>query len=73
MTVQPLRELLKRQPFEPFRLIMPSGQAYDVRHREMALLTQTDVVVGVGKTRDGVPDGFKICSLLHITAVESLL
>ena len=72
MTVQTFRELLKRQPFEPFRLIMSSGQAYDVRHPEMAFLTRTDILVGLDETRDGVPSEFKICSLLHITAVEPL-
>ncbi|HWE36451.1 MAG TPA: hypothetical protein VG406_07790 [Isosphaeraceae bacterium] len=51
---------------------MSSGQSYDVRHPEMALLTRTDLLVGVDETRDGVPASFKICSLLHVTAVEPL-
>jgi hypothetical protein len=72
MAVQTCRELLKQRPFKPFRLVMSSGQSYEVRHPEMALLTRTDLLVGINETKDGVPAEFKICSLLHITAIEPL-
>jgi hypothetical protein len=70
MTVQTFRELLSHRPFRPFRLVMSGGQAYEVRHPEMAFLTRTDILVGVDIGDDGVPAEFKICSLLHVTAVE---
>ena len=70
MDLQSFRELLTQQPFKPFRLVMSSGQSYDVRHPEMALLTRTRMLVGVDVADDGVPAEFKICSLLHVTAVE---
>ena len=72
MTVQTFRELLTRRPFQPFRLVMSSGQSHEVRHPEMALLTRTDMLVGIGDTDEGVPAEFKICSLLHVTAVAPL-
>lgn len=72
MTVQTFRELLTERPFKPFRLVMSSGSTYDVRHPEMAFLTKTDILVGVGDMDDGVPAAFKICSLLHVTAIEPL-
>ena len=72
MTVQTFRDLLKKTPFRPFRLVMSSGQSYEVRHPEMAWLTRTDILVGVGEEDDGIPAEFKICSLLHVTAVEPL-
>jgi len=72
MTVQTFRELLSQQPFKPFRLVMSSGQSYEVPHPEMAMLTRTDLLVGVGDTDEGVPAEFKICSLLHVTAIEPL-
>lgn len=72
MTVQTFRELLSQRPFKPFRLVMSSGSSYDVRHPEMALLTKTSMLVGVDIAEDGVPAEFKICSLLHVTAVEPL-
>jgi hypothetical protein len=72
MTVQTFRELLSRQPFKPFRLVLSSGQTYEVRHPEMAWLTRTDILVGIDDSEDGVPAEFKICSLLHVTTIEPL-
>ena len=72
MTVQTFRELLSQRPFSPFRLVMSSGQTYDVRHPENALLTRSDILVGIDDDRDGVPAEFKICSLLHVSAIEPL-
>jgi hypothetical protein len=72
MTLQTFRELMTQRPFKPFRLVMSSGQAYEVRHPEMAMLTKTDILVGIGETDEGVPAEFKICSLLHVTSVEPL-
>jgi hypothetical protein len=70
MTVQTFRELLSARPFQPFRLVMSSGKEYEVRHPEMALLTRSDILVGVGEADDGVPAEFRICSLLHVASVE---
>ena len=72
MTVQTFRDLLSQRPFKPFRLVMSSGQAYEVRHPEMAWLTRTDLLVGVGETAEGVPAEFRICSLLHVATVEPI-
>jgi hypothetical protein len=72
MTVQDFRDLLTHQPFQPFRLVMSSGSAYDVRHPEMAFLSKTSIYVAIGEEEEGVPDRFKMCSLLHVTAVEPL-
>lgn len=72
MTVQTFRELLTQTPFRPFRLVMSSGQSYDVRHPEMAMLTKSDILVGIDETDEGVPAEFKICSLLHVSAIEPI-
>ncbi len=72
MTLQTFRDLLTQKPFRPFRLMMSSGQAHEVRHPEMAMLTRTDILVGVGEMDEGVPADFRICSLLHVSSVEPL-
>jgi hypothetical protein len=72
MTIQTYRELLGRRPFRPFRLVMSSGQVYEVRHPEMAILTRTDICVGVDNIAEGVPAEFHICSLLHVASIEPL-
>ncbi len=72
MTAQNFRDLLNERPFKPFRLVMSSGQTYEVRHPEMALLTRTSMLVGIGDPDDSIPADFKICSLLHVTSVEPI-
>jgi hypothetical protein len=72
MTLQTFRDLLSQKPFKPFRLVMSSGERYEVRHPEMAMLTRSSILVGLDAPDDGVPAEFKICSLLHVTAIEPL-
>jgi hypothetical protein len=72
MTVQTFREMFARRPFQPVKITLLSGQSYEIRHPEMALLTRTDLLVGVDISSDGVPVEFKILSLLHVTAIEPL-
>lgn len=60
MTVQSFRDLLA-PPFRPFRVAMSSGKSYEVRHPETAMLTRTDLLVGID-VEDGVPAEFRICS-----------
>lgn len=72
MTVKTFRDLLTQRPFRAFRLVMSSGETYEVRHPEMAMLTSTDIIVGIDEADDGIPARFKICSLLHVTAIEPL-
>ena len=72
MTVQTFREMLGRRPFQPVRLTLSSGNSYEIRHPEMALLTRTSLLIGVDLAEDGVPAEFKIISLLHVTAIEPL-
>jgi hypothetical protein len=72
MTVQTFRDLLSQRPFRPFRLVMSSGQSYEVCHPEMGMLTRSDLLVGVGESEEGVPAEFRICSLLNVATVESI-
>lgn len=72
MTVQTFRKLLSERPFKPFRLAMSSGKTCEVRHPEMALLTKTDLLVGIDIGADNVPAEFDVCSLLHVMAIEPL-
>jgi hypothetical protein len=73
MTTDAFRKILKRQPFQPFRLVMSSGKAYDVRHPEMAWLLKNDVLVGIDAHDDGLPAEFDICPLFHVATIEPIL
>lgn len=46
MTVQTFREMLGRRPFQPVKLTLSSGQTYEIRHPEMALLTRSSILIG---------------------------
>jgi hypothetical protein len=72
MTLQTLRDLMKARPFQPFRVVMSSGESYEVRHPETAFLSRTILFVGIDIPDDGVPAHFKMCSLLHFASIEPL-
>jgi hypothetical protein len=70
MTVQTFREMLGRRPFQTVKLTLSSGQSFEIRHPEMALLTRTSILIGVNLADDGVPAEFKVISLLHVASME---
>jgi hypothetical protein len=71
MTLESMHEWMRKRPFEPFRVSTSAGEAYEVRHPEMAMLTRTELLIGVAERR-GFPSRYRAVSLLHITAVEPL-
>jgi hypothetical protein len=72
MTVQTFREMLARRPFQPVRLTLSSGQSFEIRHPENAFLTRTSILIGIDVAEDGVPQEFKIVSLLHVASMEPI-
>jgi hypothetical protein len=67
-----IRESLRKQPFEPFRLRTTTGQAFDVRHPEFASLTRTSVFVGDIRPGREYPERQVQFALLHVIALEPL-
>ena len=47
MTLEAIREMLTRRPFEPLRITMSSGQVFEVRHPEMASLARSRMTVTI--------------------------
>ncbi len=66
MNHEAMRELLQRQPFEPFEIRLTNGEKHEVRHPEMALLLESRLVIALPD------DQMVICPLLHIASVETL-
>ncbi len=62
-----LLQLLRRTPFQPFEIRMSNGDAFQVRHPEMALLLKSNVVFGSPES-----DDFTFCALLHIADVKAV-
>ncbi len=62
-----IRELLDREPFLPFRLVMTSGKTYEVVTPNSAMLLKSEVFVVF-------PDGERWAHVpfLHIASIEIL-
>jgi hypothetical protein len=71
-----LREWLKRQPFQPFRVHVADGRRYDIRFPRMNLLAQTFIKIGIPAPdipSDIVGDHTEFVRLKDIIRVEPLL
>jgi hypothetical protein len=72
MTAEQIREHLRKQPFQPFRIHMSDGSSYEVPHPEFAWVTRREVMIGVPATSSVIPEGAVYCDPLHITRIELL-
>jgi hypothetical protein len=72
MTPDTLKTMLNRRPFEPMRVKLSSGEIFDIRHPEMAMLTKSALVISLPESDGGPSDRFEVCSYLHIASVETL-
>jgi hypothetical protein len=66
MTSGHFRDVLKAQPFRPFRLHMGDGRALDVPHQDFIALHPTGRVAIVF----GPNDHFDIVDLMLVTSIE---
>ena len=71
MTADTFKEFMKRRPFEPFRVVMNSEEAYSVLHPEMAFITAKALILAIPDPSH--PDGERIafCSYIHIAHLET--
>jgi hypothetical protein len=67
MNADAIREMLGREPFQPFVIHLSSGETHDVRHPE-------HLAIGKGRIAITDPDADRvaICSLVHVTSIEFL-
>lgn len=67
MNADEIRELLRRDPFEPFRIKLTSGDAYNIVDPNSVALGQRRLFIAFTDT-----DRWAACSYLHVAAVESI-
>jgi hypothetical protein len=72
MTAETFREILRRRPFEPFRVVMSSGESYNVMHPEMALVSARSLILALPDPTQPEGERLAFCSYLHLTHVEVL-
>ena len=66
MTADAFREILCRAPFEPFRVVMSSGESYNVVHPETAFVTAKALVLALPDPTHADGERLAFCSYLHV-------
>ena len=73
MSLDDLRELIRKRPFTPIRLFISDGSAYEVRHPDQVLLGSRTLVIGLAlDPAAAVYERFAHVDLAHITRLEPL-
>jgi hypothetical protein len=67
MTVNELREFLTREPFEPVRIRLSSGDAYEIHNPDLAVVMKSRLFIAFPGT-----DRWTLIPFLHIAAVEAI-
>jgi hypothetical protein len=70
-TADNIRELMQTVPFEPFRIVMCSGKAYDIQRKNGLMVTRHTLYLGV--YRDPTDDIPEKGDLVPIEAIARLL
>ena len=72
MSQQDLLEMLRKRPFQMFRIHVTDGTVYEIRHPEMMVVGRTKALVFFPPEGLSLPaiDRFEFVALLHITRLE---
>ena len=68
------KQWFKQKPFHPFRVYVKDGRTYDVRHRNMNLVAETYVKIGIPDLTGSRPicDHTEYVALKQIDRIEPL-
>jgi hypothetical protein len=73
MAPEELRESLRQQPFEPFRIVVTDGAGYDIRHPDLLWVGKRTAYVGItGHPAQTFFERAVKVDLLHIVRLEPL-
>ena len=73
MAPEELRDAIRQQPFEPFRLVLTDGAGYDVRHPDLLWVGKRTAMVGLtGDPAQTFYERAVRIDLLHISRLEPL-
>ena len=72
MRPQDIQDLIRHEPFRPFRITLTDGRTYDVRHPEMAMVGRSTVAIGLPANGhdETIYDRLVTVDLLHIMQTE---
>ncbi|MCA9221202.1 MAG: hypothetical protein KDA71_12800 [Planctomycetales bacterium] len=73
MKAEDLLEILAERPFQPIRLHLEGGRVHEIRHPEMAIVTEALVAIGMPRDDEsGMAEKVRLCSLPHVVEVEPI-
>jgi hypothetical protein len=73
MAPEELRDALRQQPFEPFRLVLTDGAGYEIRHPDLLWVGRRSAMVGLtGQPGQTFYERAVRVDLLHIIRLEPL-
>ena len=73
MSAEELRDTLKRQPFEPFRIVVTDGARFEIRHPELLWVGKRIVYVGLtGQPGQTFFERSIKIDLLHVVRTEPI-
>ena len=73
MAPEELREVLRTQPFQPFRLVMTDGEAYEIRHPDLLWVGRRSAMVGLtGQPGRTFYERAVQVDLMHVIRLEPL-
>jgi hypothetical protein len=73
MTQTDLHMAARRQPFEPFRVVLTTGEKYDVRHPDLIMVGRRAAIIGITNNPAGTAFDRSIkVDLLHVVGIEEL-
>jgi hypothetical protein len=64
---------LRQSPFVPVRIIISSGQTFDIYHPDLVLVGHRDMIIGMASKKN--PARYESTTrvpIMHITALEDL-
>ena len=75
MGPQDLESKLKKEPFQPFRIVTTSGKAYDItaKDRPLMMVGKRTMIIGLRVPEtDPYFDRYEVISLVHIVRLEPI-
>jgi hypothetical protein len=73
MAPEELRDTLRYQPFEPFRIVLTDGASYEIRHPDLLWVGQRTAYVGLtGQPGQTFFERSVRVDLLHVSRIEPL-
>jgi len=73
MTDEDLKTVVRRQPFEPFRLTLTTGATFDIRHPELIMVGRRAAVIGLTDDPNSLSfDRTVKVDLFHVVGIEDI-